>query len=285
MALNGAVERCGSKTRAKGGRVPTRDAYVKTDGAKLRYREDGQGPAVIFIHGWTLDLDMWEPQSAALSACFRVIRLDRRGFGLSSGRPSLSDDRDDVRALCRHLDLRRVAVVGMSQGARVALALLCGSPEMISCLVLDGPPPLGGTGSPDLPYESYRELARNSGMEAFRREWAAHPLVRLRTPDRRTHELLARMLARYAGHDLRSENVPALAPCAPAKIQVPVLVLTGELDLESGKASADALASQAPRAERVQIPGAGHLCNLDNPTAYNAAIAGFLTRHAVPLTH
>jgi pimeloyl-ACP methyl ester carboxylesterase len=264
--------------------VITQDAYVQTDGATLRYREDGRGPAVILIHGWTLDLDMWEPQSAALSTRFRVIRLDRRGFGLSSGRPSLSADVDDIRALCRHLDLERVAVVGMSQGARVALGLLRGSPVTISCLVLDGPPAIGGTGSADVPYEFYRELARSSGMEAFRREWAAHPLVQLRTSDRRTHEVLARMIARYAGHDLTSENDPVAAPCAPPQIEVPILVLGGEFDLESRKASADALASQAPRAERVQIPAAGHLCNLDNPTAYNAAVGSFLIRHAMP-TH
>jgi 3-oxoadipate enol-lactonase len=262
-------------------RVPSQDAYLQTDGATLRYRADGQGPAVIFIHGWTLDLDMWEPQSAALSTHFRVIRLDRRGFGLSSGRPSLADDVEDIRALCRHLDLQQVAVVGMSQGARVALALLRGSPVTISCLVLDGAPLIAGTRSADIPYELYRELARSDGMEAFRREWAAHPLVRLRTQDRRTHELLARMIARYAGHDLASESTPAAAPGAPAQIQVPVLVLSGEFDLESRKASADALAAQAPQAERVQIPAAGHLCNLDNPAAYNAAIGSFLTRHAM----
>jgi pimeloyl-ACP methyl ester carboxylesterase len=248
----------------------------------LRYREDGRGPAVIFIHGWTLDLDMWEPQSAALSTHFRVIRLDRRGFGLSTGRPSLSDDVDDIRALCRHLDLEQAAVVGMSQGARVALALLRGSPAAISCLVLDGPPAIAGTGPADIPYEFYRELARSSGMDAFRREWAAHPLVRLRTRDRGTHELLARMIGRYAGLDLMSENGPAAAPSAPPQIRVPVLVLSGEYDLDSRKASADALAAQAPQAKRVQIPGAGHLCNLDNPTAYNAAVASFLTRHAMP---
>jgi 3-oxoadipate enol-lactonase len=263
-------------------RVPAQDAYLQTDGATLRYREDGQGPAVIFIHGWTLDLDMWEPQSAALSTRFRVIRLDRRGFGLSSGRPSLPDDVDDIQALCRHLDLEQVAVVGMSQGARVALALLRGSPGAISCLVLDGPPAIGVAESADVPHELYRELARNDGMEAFRRNWAAHPLVRLRTQDRQTHELLARMIARYAGHDLTSGNIPAAAPPAPAQIQVPLLVLSGEFDLDSRKASADALASLAPQAKRVQIPGAGHLCNLDNPTAYNAAVGSFLTRHALP---
>jgi pimeloyl-ACP methyl ester carboxylesterase len=164
------------------------DAYLQTDGARLRYRDEGQGHAVIFIHGWTSDLDMWEPQVAPLSTCFRIVRWDRRGFGLSSGRPSLAHDLADIHALCRHLDLRRVALVGMSQGARVALEFARASPAMISCLVVDGPPQMGAAATPDVPYQHYGALARSFGMDAFRREWAQHPLVRLRTHDRRAHD-------------------------------------------------------------------------------------------------
>ena len=52
----------------------------------------------MFVHGWTLDLDVWEPQ-ATLAAELRVVRYDRRGFGLSSGRPSLSKDVSDLGTL------------------------------------------------------------------------------------------------------------------------------------------------------------------------------------------
>jgi pimeloyl-ACP methyl ester carboxylesterase len=62
-------------------RVHGGDSFLPVDGASLRYRDEGQGQPVIFIHGWTLDLDMWEPQVAALSGAFRIIRHDRRGFG------------------------------------------------------------------------------------------------------------------------------------------------------------------------------------------------------------
>ena len=79
--------------------VHAQDSYLQTDGACLRYRDEGRGCAVIFVHGWTLDLDMWEPQAAALSDAYRVIRLDRRGYGLSTGRPSLPDDLADLHAL------------------------------------------------------------------------------------------------------------------------------------------------------------------------------------------
>ncbi|HVS78395.1 MAG TPA: alpha/beta fold hydrolase, partial [Steroidobacteraceae bacterium] len=68
------------------------DLYLPVAGALLRYRDEGAGPAVLLIHGWTLDLDMWEPQVAGLAGAFRLIRFDRRGFGLSSGRASVTAD-------------------------------------------------------------------------------------------------------------------------------------------------------------------------------------------------
>ena len=55
---------------------------------RLRVRTAGDGPAVLFLHGWALDLDMWRAQFEALASRYRLIAFDRRGFGLSSGTPS-----------------------------------------------------------------------------------------------------------------------------------------------------------------------------------------------------
>jgi 3-oxoadipate enol-lactonase len=273
------------QTRGAAVHVHAQDLYLQTDGACLRYRDEGRGEAIIFVHGWTLDLDMWEPQAAALSAAYRVIRLDRRGHGLSSGRPSLTHDHADLDALYRHLGLRQAALVGMSQGARTALDFSSGSTASVSCLILDGPPRIETTGAQDIPYDDYRMLARRHGMDAFRREWAQHPLATLRTRDHRAHELLGRMIARYPGIDLIDAPTegPAAGPSMPADIRVPVLLIGGEFDLGSRKNAADELASKLPQAERVRIPDAGHLCNLDNPAAYNSALKEFFTRHAAPV--
>ncbi len=116
------------------------DRYFTTDGARLRYRDEGRGPAVLMVHGWTLDLQMWEPQVAALRDAFRLVRFDRRGFGLSSGRPSGSQDIADIRALCAHLSIERVALVGMSQGVRAVMGFARAAAPAVSGLILDGPP-------------------------------------------------------------------------------------------------------------------------------------------------
>jgi pimeloyl-ACP methyl ester carboxylesterase len=277
----------GTNTRSADSPMQSSDQYLRVEGARLRYRDEGRGPAVLCIHGWTLDLDMWEPQVAALATAFRIVRLDRRGFGMSSGRPSLASDVADVQALLRQLGLQRAALVGMSQGARVALRLARVAPDCVSCLVLDGPPDedaaSAASADDDVPLARYRALLRTRGVGAVRQEWARHPLMRLQTRDAAMRALLDRMIARYPGLDLREAGMEPDGHAtgqASESIRMPALVLTGQLDLASRQLAADSLAYRLPAAERVVVGAAGHLPNLDNPQAYNSLLREFLARHA-----
>jgi pimeloyl-ACP methyl ester carboxylesterase len=265
------------------------DKYFTSDGARLRYRDEGRGPAVLLVHGWTLDLEMWGPQVVGLCDAFRVVRFDRRGFGLSSGQPSVALDVTDIRSLCEHLGIGRVALVGMSQGARAVTGFALAAPQRISCLILDGPPDYGREPShadDDVPLSHFRALVRTQGLGAFRREWAQHPLLTLITRDPRMREILSAMIKRYPGNDLvegaGARDVPGVAPMI-GDFDVPVLVITGDHDLPSRTLAANNLAKQSPGAERATIPAAGHLSNLDNPEAYNAVVRTFLERHAAPV--
>jgi pimeloyl-ACP methyl ester carboxylesterase len=268
------------------------DHFLDVPAARLRYRDEGSGPVIVLIHGWTLDLDMWEPQVGALSRSYRLIRFDRRGYGLSSGKPSLADDAADVQLLCRHLGVQRAAFVGMSQGARVLHYLAGAIPESICCLVFDGPPDLrpgGDLTAQDVPLSGYAAALRDEGIETVRRSWAAHPLTRLRTEDRAAHMLLSRMLGRYTGTDLtlpapeaaQTPTVPSLTPPRLQDIHLPALVLNGEFDLRSRKLAGEALGKVLPRAEYQIIGGAGHLANLDQPQTYNEVLRRFLERYAL----
>src|SRR4029077_9017186 len=116
------------------------DRYLMVEEARLRFRDEGAGPAVILLHGWTLDLEMWDPQVARLRQQFRLVRVDRRGHGLSSGTPSPARDATDVATLCRHLGLTRVAGIRMPQEARSALAFVVSAPERVHSFIPDGPP-------------------------------------------------------------------------------------------------------------------------------------------------
>src|ERR1700720_636460 len=86
----------------------------------LYYEDHGSGPPVVLIHGWPLNGDAWEKQTAALLAAgHRVITYDRRGFGRSS-KPGLGYNYDtlaaDLDTLLSALDLTDVSLVGHSMG-------------------------------------------------------------------------------------------------------------------------------------------------------------------------
>ena len=71
--------------------------FAEINGEKLYYEQDGQGPPLALIHGWTLSLRMWDPQAPTLSRRFQVIRFDRRGFGRSKCRLNGYSDRSSRR--------------------------------------------------------------------------------------------------------------------------------------------------------------------------------------------
>jgi pimeloyl-ACP methyl ester carboxylesterase len=86
----------------------------------LYYEDHGSGPPVVLIHGWPLNGDAWEKQTAALLATgHRVITYDRRGFGRSS-KPGTGYNYDtfaaDLDALLNTLDLTNVSLIGHSMG-------------------------------------------------------------------------------------------------------------------------------------------------------------------------
>jgi pimeloyl-ACP methyl ester carboxylesterase len=262
------------------------DLFLVVNGTRLRFRDEGRGPALLLVHGWTLDLEMWDPQVAALRDTFRLVRLDRRGHGLSEGVPAQERDCEDLAALCGHLCLTRVALLGMSQGARSVLAFASRVREQVAAVILDGPPPLEGEADPDLPLDRYATLMRTRGIEAFRDEWARDALMQLRTQNPASRALLAAMIARYPGNDLRQ---PASPPGPAASIRVasltaPTLILSGAHDLASRRRAARRLAARLSDAELVVIPAAGHLPNLDRPAAYSQLCRQFLMRHCPPVT-
>jgi pimeloyl-ACP methyl ester carboxylesterase len=264
------------------------DSYFAARGANLRYRDEGSGPPIVLAHGWSLDLDMWQPQVAGLIPPYRVIRWDRRGFGLSGGEPGIAHDVADIRALCQHLGIQQAAFVGMSQGARVICALAEAAPSLIACLVFDGSPDLTsrpGLTANDVPVDRFRSLVRDHNSERFRSEWLSHPMSQLNTRDPSAHAALRTMIARYPANDLLQPHVSAATePTLEAIIsaRVPTLVINGALDLQTRKNAGVALTRALPRSEHVSVSQAGHLANLDNPAAYNAVLLDFLDRHLVP---
>ena len=261
------------------------DRFFEHAGARLRWRLEGHGPAIVLLHGWALDLDYWDEAVRRLAARFTLLRFDRRGFGLSQGEPDAARDLTDLVALLDASGLQRALVIGMSQGARLALHFAAAWPARVQALVLDGAPLLDA--EPELPLAQFRRALEHDGLAALHAGIRRHPLMQLRREDPGPRRRIDTMLARYRGLDLQSRAEPQQRPIAGTDalrvgeplslhtIDMPVLVLNGEGDSAGRRLAAASLAAALPDARRVQLADAGHLALLDTPGAYVQAVTAF----------
>lgn len=244
----------------------------------------GDGPPVILLHGWTLDHRMWAPQVDGLAGEFFLVAPDRRGCGLATAPADLAREADDVIAIADFLGFDRFALVGLSQGASVALDVARRFASRLTGVVVSGAPlPAMVARDEAIDLERFRALAAVGDLERLRAEWLRHPLMQTHSPAARA--LLLEILADYDGRDLLVQSDP---PGFPREVlgmlAMPVLSLTGAHDTLWRRECAAALAAAAPRAMHASVPDAGHLANADNPARFNALVGAFLRNCSDPRT-
>lgn len=244
----------------------------------------GTGPAVVLVHGFGVDMRMWDPQFERLAAQFRVVRYDCRGFG-ASGRldPAVPyRHEDDLFALLDHLAIADAALIGLSFGGQVALRAALLAPARVRALVLldsllDGVP-WDAESRAGLAEVDRQVLA--GGVEAGRRAWLAHPLFAAAGERPDLAARLADMVAGYPGQHWLGQDPHQVNPREPIdalpEVAVPTLVVAGGRDVPGFLAMAGVLAKRIPGAEYVQVPGAGHMVNLEQPDVVSELLVRFL---------
>jgi len=247
------------------------------------YEVAGDGPAVVLIHGFGLDMRMWDPQVGPLADRFRVVRYDCRGFGASGPfDPAVPyTHAGDLVALLDHLDIGEAVLAGLSFGGRVALQAALADPARVRGLalldaVLDGVP---------WDPESARaldEVARRvqeSGVLAGREAWLAHPLFAAARERPDLAAALAAMVAGYPGQhwlgqDPHRETRPPIDVLEG--ICVPALVAVGERDVPGFREMSAVLARRIPGAAYRVVAGAGHMVNMEQPATINDLLISFV---------
>ena len=265
--------------------APGEIVEIGVRGGAVEVETVGAGLALVLLHGWALDRRIWSPQMAPLSRSFRVVALDRRGFGRSTAPPDLAAEVDDLMVVKKKLGLDRMILVGMSQAGRVALQFALVHPDGVAGIVLQGAPLDGFLPGPRpedaIPLSSYVALARAGQLERMKRMWRGHALMRAPSPAARS--CLDQLLAGYQGRDLLAPEPPPLASIAGRleDVYAPALVVTGEHDARWRQLVGDALAYGLPHARRAVVAGGEHLCNLTHPDDFNALLLSFAAPLAV----
>lgn len=253
----------------------------RVNGVDIKYELSGDGPPIVFIHGFNLTREIWEPQVDALEPSQTVLRYDLRGHGdsdtTSTSEYSYELLADDLNALLESLETEDPIVCGHSLGAGVATKYATRYPNGLSHLVLVG------AGLPD----RYRVAVRRK-----LRDVSTSLSVRLFSGDRAeaVEEFFINLLTK--GPELDPEELPGsgripedeqkkYAPLLdqwPAdfqfgEIRVPTLILAGEYEPFDGST----LAEQVPTATYETIPNVGHLSNWQNPQAFTSAFEPLLS--------
>ncbi|HRN71221.1 MAG TPA: alpha/beta hydrolase, partial [Candidatus Woesebacteria bacterium] len=89
---------------------------------------------LVFLHGFSLDHRMWEPQIEEFSSKFNVLVYDLRGYGKSSMPNQNYSHYDDLFHLLNHLDIKQVHLIGLSMGGRVAIDFTLEHPEKVKTM-------------------------------------------------------------------------------------------------------------------------------------------------------
>jgi pimeloyl-ACP methyl ester carboxylesterase len=254
---------------------------VTVNGIRLNVIDEGDGPPLVFLHGFPFDHSMWDAQRREFRNTHRVIIPDLRGLGRSEVSPvpvTMDLFADDVAALLDAVGVTEpVTLCGLSMGGCVAFAfvrrhaarlkglILCDcraiadTPEIVANrrklaekVLTDGPPVVVETMMPRLfgPTTNEKQpqvidALRNVMLASSSRGIAAAQLALADRPD----------------------STPTLA-----EIRVPTLVIVGEHDAISTAAEMQGIAAAIAGAKAVVIPGAGHMAPTEKPADVNRAI-------------
>jgi len=256
-------------------------ATIKGD-ISIAFEDKGEGLPIVLIHAFATDRSMWGPQITQLSKHWRVIAPDLRGFGFSDptdGTPvSMDQYAEDIAGLLDHLNISAAVMVGLSLGGYVTLAFAQKYPGRVKALILAN---TRATPDSDSAREARFTLAKNVERVGIRAVVEAYD-GKLLAPgaDLDSQDFVWNMLANQPSSGaLSAIRGMAVRPDRQdflKQVTVPALIISGTADVLIPPAESEPMSRQIVNSTFLNIPGAGHLSNIDNPAEFNLAVERFL---------
>ncbi|WP_026524373.1 MULTISPECIES: alpha/beta fold hydrolase [unclassified Butyrivibrio] len=256
---------------------------TEINGLKINYRDEGQGPLLVMLHGWGSNVDLFDGVIKFAAKKYHVVGMDMPGFG-KSDEPSepweVADFVDFVIAFVKKLypDEKEVIFLGHSMGGRVIIKMIGTKSEdelgfkIPKVILTDSagikPIPSGKQSSKTKRYKFYKSILVNTGiakafpntLESLQKKFgsadyaAASPVMRA-------------SLVKVVNEDLQ-EYMPSL--------KMPVLLIWGDQDTATPLSDGQQMEKLMPEAGLAVIQGAGHYSFLDNQYLFNKILGSFL---------
>jgi 3-oxoadipate enol-lactonase len=257
---------------------------IKANGITINYQIDGTdgAPCLVFSNSLATTIAMWDEQAAALKDKFRVLRYDQRGHGATdapAGRYPFDTLLADALGLLDALSIKKAHFAGVSMGGATALGLAQKHADRFGRIIVCDSP-CQSTPASSQQWEERIVIAQEKGMAAL-----VEPTVSRWFP--------AETVAKNPPHldkvrgMIRDTPVNGFIGCAAAlaahdyasaitTVKCPVLFMVGEKDGATPTAMRK-LNEKLSGSHFVELPGAGHISNMDRPAEFTRAIREFLT--------
>lgn len=267
-----------------------KQGYIEVDNGSLYYEELGQGEPLILVHGHSLDHRMWDTQFATFAENYRVVRYDVRGYGRSSEQ---SEDYQfthaaDLVKLMDALQIDKAHIVGLSMGGFIGADMLGCYPERMKSAVLasgnirKSPGPSNPMGEEEAARRD-KEIAdlKAKGVDVMKQEWFEGLMKSGGTQRERMRQPLWQMIEDWsAWQPLHKEVRVIIGMDAYVALQenhpeVPVLLVEGNAAGNRYSEKPDIL-NYLPNGKQIVLDDCGHMLNMEQPEAFNAAVLNFL---------
>ena len=252
----------------------------------------GEGPLLVFLHGIGSNRLSWHLQLPDFAPHFRAIAWDARGYGASDdyeGDLDFSDFAHDLARVLDHFGVEKAHLCGLSMGGRVAQDFYALYPERVATLVLCDT--FAGDDASD------ERSGRSQSIEEFV-ESRIRPYLDGADPKERAPKSAGRLMAPGASEDAKRRAIEASsmlhvesyiktvrASAAFSRVDnlpniaVPTLLVFGDVDPLTPPTVGEYMQERIAGSKLAIIENAGHMTNLEQPAAFNAAVLSFLQEH------
>lgn len=247
----------------------------------MRVRVAGQGPALVFCHGFTTTGEFWREQLEDFSKDHRLVVPDLPGHGRSdcprARHYTIDAFVEDLALLFERLDIDQAVLVGLSMGGTISQRFALRHARRLRGLVLVGATPHGL--GPDVQVDNVLSAIETRGVVA-----ASQAVIDRSFAGGTSGEFIAFARAEVAQTPafVAREAIVSLneadSRAQLASLRLPTLVVCGEEDAITPPAQSRELAAGIPGAGLEMIPGAAHFPMLEQPARFNQALRAFLER-------
>lgn len=257
--------------------------HVEVDGSQIVYQRKGDGPPVVFLHGFFGDHRVWRRQFE-LADEYTVVAWDAPGCGGSAVPPptfGMPEYADTLAKFIHALGLERPHVVGNSFGATLALELALRHPAIPRSLVVaDGYAGWSGSFAPEVVAERLKQSLPDLELPAEQVVARWMPGFVTTSAPASTIDELGVIVSDFNADGMRV-MIRALAVAdlrdALPRIATPALLIWGDQDVRSPLTVAKDLHARIAGSRLVVIAGAGHLSHMEAPDRFNYEVRSFLS--------